>query len=465
MAINQQRKEIMLKSNPQPPVGPLKSGHLRLKADLRPVLMLILLFIAMPLTAGPVIQSWQTSNGAKVLFVPAPEIPMLDVRIVFDAGSARSVDKAGLASLTNAMLSESVGEWSADQVAERLESVGANLSSGARRDMAWLGVRSLTEAHALSVALETLTAMLAEPQFAKGDMERLRKMMLVGLSRSEQSPGSVAAKAFSKRLFGDHPYASDPNGTVASIEAMSRDDLVMFHDQYYVGNNATIAITGAIDRQQAEKIAEQVIGQLPAGQAAVKLPTVAKLDTAYEQRIEFPSSQSHILLGQPGMKRGDPDYFVLYVGNHILGGSGLVSILSDEVREKRGLSYSTYSYFAPMRQYGQFQMGLQTKTSQVDEALKVLRDTLQRYIDNGPTAAQLTAAKENITGGFPLRIASNSKIVEYLTMIGFYGLPLDYLDRFNSRVEAVSVTDIKEAFARRLNPQKLVTVVVGQQAE
>jgi len=429
------------------------------------VLLISLIVASGVVLATPAIQSWQTTNGAKVLFVPAPEIPMLDVRIVFDAGSARSVDKAGLSGLTNAMLSESVGEWSADQVAERLESVGASLSAGARRDMAWLGIRSLTEERALSVALETLTAMLAEPQFAQADMERLRKMMLVGLSRSEQSPGSVASKAFSKQLFGDHPYSSDPAGTAESIKAMSRDDLVMFHDRYYVGNNATIAITGAIDRQQAEKIAEQVIGQRPAGQVAANLPNVAKLDAAYEKRIEFPSSQSHVLMGQPGMKRGDPDYFVLYVGNHILGGSGLVSILSDEVREKRGLSYSTYSYFAPMRQYGQFQMGLQTKTSQVDEALKVLRETLQHYIDNGPTDDQLKAAKENITGGFPLRIASNSKIVEYLTMIGFYGLPFDYLDRFNSRVEAVTVADIKSAFARRLDPQRLVTIVVGQQAE
>ena len=429
------------------------------------ILLISLLAVSSLAIAVPAIQSWQTSNGAKVLFVPAPEIPMLDLRIVFDAGSARSAHKPGLSGLTNAMLSESVGVWSADQVAERLERVGASLSSGARRDMAWLGVRSLTEKRALSVALETLTVMLTAPQFVKDDMERLRKAMLVGLSRSEQSPGSVASKAFSKQLFGDHPYATDPSGTKTSVESMSRDDLIMFHDQYYVANNATIAITGAINRQQAEKIAEQVVGQLPAGQAAAPLPSVAKLKKASEMRIEFPSSQSHLLLGQPGMKRGDPDYFVLYVGNHILGGSGLVSILSDEVREKRGLSYSTYSYFAPMRQNGQFQMGLQTKTSQVEEALQVLRNTLQRYIENGPTEAQLKAAKENITGGFPLRIASNSKIVEYLSMIGFYGLPLNYLDHFTRRVEAVTVADIKDAFARRLNPQQLVTVVVGKKAE
>ena len=428
-------------------------------------LLIILLFAFSSAIAGPAIQSWQTSNGAKVLFVPAPEIPMLDVRVVFDAGSARSVEKPGLSSLTNAMLSEGAGDWSADQIAERLENVGVSLSSGAMRDMAWLGVRSLTEKRALNVALDTLAVMLAAPKFAEDDLERLRQATLVGLSRSEQSPGSVASKAFMKQIFGEHPYAIDPEGTQASVEALSRGDLIKFHGQYYVAKSATIAMTGAIDRQQAEKIAEQVVSRLPAGKAAAALPPVAMLEKASEQRTDFPSTQSHLLVGQPGMKRGDADYFVLYVGNHILGGSGLVSILSDEVREKRGLSYSTYSYFAPMRQYGPFQMGLQTKTSQVEEALQVLRDTLQKFIDNGPTEEQLKAAKENITGGFPLRIASNSKIVEYLSMIGFYDLPLDYLDRFTGRVETVTVADIKDAFSRRLDPQRLVTVVVGQQVE
>ena len=430
----------------------------------RGLILLLILFVA-PVLANPDIQSWSTKNGARVLFVAAPEIPMLDVRVVFDAGSARSEDQPGLSTLTNAMLSEGAGDWSADQIAERLESVGASLSTGALRDMAWVGIRSLTEQKALDVALGTQAAMIAQPRFAGDDLERLRKAMLVSLSQDEQSPGSVASKAFYRQLFGDHPYAIDSDGTKASVEKLNQQDLVNFHKRYYVAKNATLALVGAISRQQAEQIAERLVGGLLAGERPAPLPAVKALTKAGTQKIDFPSTQSHVLVGQPGMKRGDPDYFALYVGNHILGGSGLVSILSDEIREQRGLSYSVYSYFSPMREMGPFQMGFQTKTDQASEALKVLRDTLSRFIEQGPSEAQLKAARDNITGGFPLRIASNSKIVEYISMIGFYDLPLDYLDKFTQRVEAVTVKSIRDAFKRRVHPDRLVTVIVGQQVE
>jgi zinc protease len=179
------------------------------------------------------------------------------------------------------------------------------------------------------------------------------------------------------------------------------------------------------------------------------------------QRIDFPSSQTHVYLGQPGMRRGDPDYFPLYVGNHILGGSGLVSLLMHEVREKRGLSYSTYSYFAPMAVRGPMIMGLQTKNDQAEEARGVLLDTLQRFIDEGPTDDELDAALKNITGGFPLRIDSNSDVVSYLSVIGFYDLPLDYLDRFTDRVSSVTKEQIRDAYRRRVHPQRLAMVLVG----
>ena len=152
------------------------------------------------------------------------------------------------------------------------------------------------------------------------------------------------------------------------------------------------------------------------------------------------------------------------MGNHVLGGSGLVSILADEIREKRGLSYSVYSYFMPMREPGLFQLGLQTKNAQAEEALQVLRETLEKFVEEGPTQEQLQAAKQNITGGFPLRISSNSKIVEYLAVIGFYDLPLDYLDTFTGKVEAVTAEQIRDAFKRRIDPRRMVTVEVGRLA-
>ena len=420
----------------------------------------VTLLLAPPLWAGPQIQSWHTANGARVLFVAAPELPMLDVRVVLDAAGAREA-KPGVASLTSAMLTQGAGEWNADQIAERMEGVGSEMGSSSLRDMAWVSLRTLTREPALSTSLETMSQVLGHPTFAPADLERLRKATLVALRQSEQKPGSVGKKAFYRAVYGEHPYAGDPLGTRESVEALTREDLLSHYNRYYVAKNAVVAIVGAVSREQAQKIAEQVTVGLAAGAAAPQLPPVADPAAARLQRLDFPSSQSHLYIGQPGMSRGDPDYFALYVGNHVLGGNGLVSLLSEEVREKRGLSYSVYSYFLPMQERGPFMMGLQTKNAQAEQAREVLLETLQRFMEQGPTAEELTAAKQNITGGFPLRISSNSKIVEYLSLIGFYDLPLDYLDRFNSRVEAVTAGQIRDTFGRRLHPEHFVTIVVG----
>jgi zinc protease len=327
--------------------------------------------------------------------------------------------------------------------------------------MAWVSVRTLTQEPALSTALETFAEVVGNPRFPEPDLERLRKATLVSLRQDEQQPRSVGTKAFYQAVFGDHPYAADPSGTRESVEGLNRQDLLDHYQRYYVANNAIVAMVGAVSRTQAERIAEQVTAKLAAGEAAPALARVPELAKGRLQHLEFPSSQSHIFIGQPGMSRTDPDYFPLYVGNHILGGNGLVSLLSQEVREKRGLSYSVYSYFLPMQVRGPFMMGLQTKNAQAEQAREVLMDTLRRFVARGPSEDELTAAKQNITGGFPLRIASNSKIVEYLAVIGFYGLPLDYLDTFNTRVDAVTSAQVREAFARRLQLDKFATVVVG----
>ena len=222
-----------------------------------------------------------------------------------------------------------------------------------------------------------------------------------------------------------------------------------------------IAIVGAIDRKTAEQISEDIVNALQDGKKAVPLSKVNKLDVPKNIFIEYPSVQTHILVGQPGVKRGDADYFPLYVGNHILGGGGMVPRLFEEVREKRGLSYSVYSYFSPMRFKGPFIAGLQTKTDQSDEAISVVLENIKNYIELGPTEEELISAKKNIIGGFPLRVDSNSKILNYVVVVGYYKLPLDYLHTFNSNVEAVTIEHIKDAFKRRLTVDNLVTVKVG----
>jgi zinc protease len=420
----------------------------------------LLLGLAAGLQAGPQLHSWHTGNGAKVMFVRAPGLPMVDIRVVFDAGSAREGDHQGLAVFTNAMLTEGAGDWDADALAERLESRGIEIGSGALRDMAWVSVRSLTEPAILEVAVDTLAEVLANPRLAEQDIQRIRAQMLVGLRQSEQKPGTLANRAFYAQLYGDHPYAGDPAGTAESLALIRGPQLLAFHQRFYAARNAVVAIVGDLDRAAAEQLAERVTVKLPAGGPAGSLPAPNGAHTAVIKKT-FPSSQTHVLMGQPGVTREDPDYFPLYVGNHVLGGSGLVSLLGEEVRNKRGLSYSVYSYFAPMRRPGPFVMGAQTKNAQADEAVRVMRDTLRRFITDGPSEAQLNAAKQNLSGGFPLKVDSNKEIVQYIAMIGFYDLPLDWLDTLVGKIEAVTAAQVRDAFQRRVDPDDLLVVMVG----
>lgn len=411
--------------------------------------------------AGLQIQHWTTDNGARVYFVPAPELPMIDLRVTFDAGAARDGADSGVALLTNALLSEGAGGLDAHQISERFESVGARFSNSAHRDMAVIGLRSLSDKQYLIPALETLTVIINQPEFPKEAFKRERSRMLIGLQQRKQSPGALADEAFYKAVYDAHPYASQPSGREETVKALSPEKLRAFYQQYYVGRNTVIAIVGDLDRSAAEALAERIIGKLPAGKPAAELPAVKDLTEAVEINIEHPSMQTHILLGMAGMKRGDPDYFPLYVGNHILGGSGLVARLSEEIREKRGLTYSAYSYFRPMRKKGPYTLGAQTRNASAGETLAVMRETLATFVTEGPSENELEAAKKNITGGFPLRISSNKKIIDYIGMIGFYGLPLDYLDTFNAKVETVTVADIKDAFQRRVHPDRMAIVMVG----
>lgn len=412
-------------------------------------------------TANPEIEHWRTKNGTRVYFVPAPELPIVDMRIIFNAGAARDDDEPGVSLMTNGMLSEGAGGLTADQLAEQFESIGAQFENSAQRDMAVLSLRTLSEKNVFDTSVKTLNTILTQPDFPKAAFERERSRLLTGLKRRKQSPGTVADEAFYNAIYATHPYRYQPTGTEAGIKELTTEKLKAFYQKYYVGSNAILAIVGDLTRPGAEQLAETLMGNLPEGQAADDLPPVPALAAGQETRINHPSAQTHILVGQPGMKRGDPDYFALYVGNHMLGGSGLVARLAEEIREKRGLAYSTYSYFLPMREDGPYTFGLQTKNESAEEALKVLRETISTFIKNGPTAEELDASKKNITGGFPLRISSNKKIIDYIGMIGFYQLPMDYLDTFNKQVMAVTLDDIKKAFQKRIHLDKMVTVMVG----
>jgi len=428
---------------------------------LRAPFVALALFLAAPLAAAPEIQEWTTSRGARALFIATDALPMIDVRVVFDAGSARDGTHYGIAQMTGELLGEGAGTFDADGIAATFEGLGARFGHGAERDMAVVTLRSLTDPTLLDPALELLATILGQPTFPADALERLRGQMQIALQGEQQSPGALARKAFYRALYDDHPYGNPPNGTPESIAALTRDDVTAHFEQYYVARNALVAIVGDLDRTAAEALAERITAGLSAGEKASDLPPVPKLLVPISMHVDYPSAQTHVMVGQPGIRRGDPDYFALYLGNHSFGGSGLTSRLSQEVREERGLAYSVSSYFLPMRQAGPFQVLLQTRSDQAAEALALVADNLERYVAEGPTEDEFTFSRRNITGGFPMRIDSNGKQVGYLAMIGFYGLPLDYLDRFIERIEAIDRGQVADALKRRVDPARMVTITVG----
>ena len=412
--------------------------------------------------ATPHIQNWQSASGAKVLFVENHDIPMLDVAVSVPAGSSfDTTEKSGVAGMTHHLLDKGTAGLSEDDISRGMADIGAQFGGSFDQDRASVSLRTLSSAAERDQALNIMAQVLQRPAFPDAILTREKVRLIAALKEAETKPESIADKAFQKAVYGVHPYALPVSGEVVSVEKITAQDLRDFYAAHYNASRAVVAIMGDVTRAQAEAIAEQLTAQLPVSGGRAALPAVTMQIPAIEQRIAHPASQSHILIGAPGMSRSDLDYFPLYVGNYILGGGGFVSRLMNEVREKRGLAYSVYSYFMPLKQPGAFQIGLQTKKEQADEALKLVRNTLAEFIAQGPTEKELRAARQNLVGGFALRIDSNRKILDYLSVIGFYDLPLTYLDDFTARVERVTVAQIRDAFARHIHPQAMVTVIVG----
>ncbi len=433
-------------------------------------LIMFLLLVAAQAQAALNIQHWTLENGARVYFVENHSIPMLDVSVEFDAGARRDPKgKTGVAALTNSMFGRGIRAAKlpsgADepalteaQISDAFADIAAQRGGGPGIDRSGLTVRSLSSATERQQAILLLARLLAHPSMPEDFLARDKARTISSIKEAETKPESIADKAFWRLAYGEHPYANE--ATVDSVTAITREDLLQFHATHYVANRAVIAMIGDINREQADEIARQLTARLPQGvPLAAITPVVAP--KAAEQRIPHPASQAHILIGMPALQRGDADVFALTVGNYILGGGGFVSRLTKEVREKRGLAYSVYSYFNAMEQPGPYQAGLQTRKDQADEALKVVREQITAYLQTGPTEAEFKAAKDNLIGGFALRIDNNRKILDNIAVIGYYQMPLDYLDTWTAQVAKLTLADIRSAFNRKLAMDKMVTVVVG----
>ena len=415
------------------------------------------------------IQHWTEPSGAQIYLVESPVIPMVDVQIDFDAGSRRDpANQSGLASAVAAMASKGVkaigNEPALDENAlgEAWADLGASFEASADNDALHYSLRSLTDPPLLERAARLTARQIGEPSWPADVWPRDRARWSASIKESLTRPSTVAAHAFGTAVYGSHPYGV--RTTAETLARINIADMQAFHTQFIGACRAKVSLVGAVSRAQAQTLVATLLSRLPAASGCAPLPPVGEisaLTAPAEQNIPFASAQAHVLIGQPGFQRRDPDFLALLVGNHILGGGGFVSRLTNEVREKRGLSYSVYSYFAAGLHAGAFTVGLQTRPDQAAQAVQVSRDVIAHFVADGPTEAELRAAKDNLIGGFALRIDSNKKLLGNVANIAWNELPLDYLDQWTKKVEALTVADVRTAMAKKLQPDRMVTVVVG----
>ena len=428
-----------------------------------------------PAQAAIAIQHWTLANGAQVYLVPSPSIPMVDVQIDFDAGARRDpAAQAGLAEVTAGMVDKGLLAQGADPaldenaVGAAWADLGASFGAGAGQDRMSFSMRSLTDPALLGQAAALAAREIAGPAFEARIWERERQRLVASLEEADRRPGTAAAKAYARAVYASHPYGQIT--TAQTLASISVDDMRALYQRSILPCRASVSLVGALDRAQAEALVQQLLARLPqpapdsaACAALPAVPEVAPLSAPQTLRIPFDAAQAHVLMGQPGFKRDDPDYFPLIVGNYILGGGGFVSRLTEQVRQQRALSYSVYSYFAPSLHAGAFTVGLETRPDQAQQALDLAREVVAKFVAEGPTEAELRAAKDYMVGGFALRIDSNRKLLDNVANIAWNHLPLNYLDTWTAEVEKLTTAEIRAAFQRKLQPQNMVTVMVGAQ--
>lgn len=442
------------------------------------LLLLAGLLAGVPVQAGVKFEHWVLPSGAQVFLASSHGIPMVDVQLDFDAGSRRDpATQVGLAAVTATLLSKGIAASTnalgqaqpaldENALGQAWADLGASLGVTASDDRMSFALRSLTYPDLLPRAASLAARQIGHPAWRAEVWTTERERLAASLREADTRPATLAQKAFYPAVFGAHPY-----GHITTPQSLARidvDDMRAFYRRHVQACRARISLVGDLNRAQAQELALALLAELPApGPAACvplpALPDVTALAAPTELRLPMASAQAHVLIGQPGVARSDPDYFALLVGNYILGGGGFVSRLTTEVREKRGLSYSVYSAFAPALQAGAFTLGLQTRPDQAEQALQVAREVLSRFVQDGPSEAEVKAAQNNLIGGFALRLDSNRKLLENLANMAWHGLPLDYLERWTEHVAAVRSEDIRRAMRRVLQPERMVTVLVGAQ--
>ena len=387
--------------------------------------------------------------------------PIISLHLAFRGGSALDPEgKEGLANMVSTLLDEGAGDLDSKAFQQTLEDKSITLRFSAARDSFGARVQVLTEYRDL--AFDLLRQAMTKPRFDAEPVSRLRAQLLANLRHESEDADAIAGKTLMKTLYPDHPYGRPTGGTLESVAAIQVADMRAFVKERLARDTLSIGVVGDITAKELAPLLDKTFGTLPAKAAPWKVAEVAPKVAGRTIVIEKPLKQSNILFADRGLMRKDPDFYTAYVMNHILGGGGFTSRLYTEVREKRGLAYSVYTYLHPMDRSAIYAGGAGTANARVAETLKVVRDEWAKLAKDGVTEAELTAAKQYLTGSFPLRFTATERIAAMLVGMQTEDLGIDYLDKRNSYIEAVSLDDIRRVARKLLHPDDLTVVVVGQ---
>lgn len=406
-------------------------------------------------------ETWRTTQGLRVLWHDNPRLPMIEARVYFDAGAARDGAIPGLASAVNSLMQQGTRRRSGQEVALGFERLGARFNRTSHRDMALFELVMLSDAEIRDPAMALLAEVITRPAFAPADWLRLQDSMRVGSKQRKQSPAAIASRLFYEALYTDHPYGHPPSGTLSSISRIRLEDIRDFHARHYVANNGTLVLVGDLRRAEAEALAEAFSAKMPSGREAPLIAPPKNLGVSKRLHQPFNAEQTHVVVGQLGITRLDPDYFALTVANEVIAGGGFGSLLMRELREKRGLTYGVSSRFSVMRVNGPFQINFSTRADQAEEALSITQSILQQLQQQGLSADEVTRAIDAIAQSFPIGLTTNSQIASYLGVIGFYELPATWLQDYLPVLRTITTEQVNDALRRRLTPDQLVIISVG----
>ncbi|MFM8412215.1 MAG: M16 family metallopeptidase [Alphaproteobacteria bacterium] len=413
--------------------------------------------------AAPAVERPKLGNGLQLVLSTQASVPIVAISCLVDGGARLDPPgKEGLAELTGGLLSEGTKGRSSQDISKIVDSLGAHFSTGASQD--WVEVGATVLARDFETGVDLVARSLREPTFPPEEFTRAKAETLGSIESSEDEPQAVAGRAFRKALFGSAPYGTPVDGSLDSVKKLSREDVLAYHASLDP-SKTLCAIVGDVETARMKEVAGRLLGAWQPQAKSLPQPRPAEAPPARKVIVDRPVAQASIVLGQIGVPRTDPDWFPIVVMNHVLGGGGFTSRLMKRIRTQGGLAYGVSSAFGATRLPGPFQVVLQTKVASAGEAASIVREELQRLHDEGATEEELAAAKDYLTGNFPMKLDSTAKIAGMLAQMQYFGLGDDYIDRYAERVRAVTLDDVRRASKAHLHPDALVQVVVGPKAE